>query len=61
MATASAIVASGPDADFAVAAIVELIEGGMGESAALPPTAGPAAVVEAVRAAPPPSRACCAA
>jgi phosphoenolpyruvate-protein phosphotransferase len=48
-----AIVASGPDADFAVAAIVELIEGGMGESAALPPTAGPAAVVEAVRAAPP--------
>jgi phosphotransferase system HPr (HPr) family protein len=45
------IVASGADADFAVAAIVELIEGGMGESAALPPTA--AAVVEAVRAAPP--------
>jgi phosphotransferase system HPr (HPr) family protein len=35
------IVASGPDADFAVAAIVELIEGGMGESAALPPTAAP--------------------
>jgi phosphotransferase system HPr (HPr) family protein len=50
------IVASGPDADFAVAAIVELIEGGMGESAALPPTAAIAplgAVVEAVRAAPP--------
>jgi phosphoenolpyruvate-protein phosphotransferase len=51
------IVASGPDADFAVAAIAELIEGGMGESAALPPTAaiaGPlGAVVEAVRAAPP--------
>jgi phosphocarrier protein FPr/phosphocarrier protein len=47
------IVASGPDADFAVAAIVELIEGGMGESAALPPTAAsataPAAVVEPVR------------
>lgn len=47
------VVASGPDADFAVAAIAELIEGGMGESAALPPTAAPAAVVEAVRAAPP--------
>ncbi|KQY95910.1 PTS galactitol transporter subunit IIC [Caulobacter sp. Root1455] len=47
------VVASGPDADFAVAAIVELIESGMGESAALPPTATPAAVVEAVRAAPP--------
>jgi phosphocarrier protein FPr/phosphocarrier protein len=57
------IVASGPDADFAVAAIVELIEGGMGESAALSPeapspealapTAAPAAVVEAIRAAPP--------
>jgi phosphoenolpyruvate-protein phosphotransferase len=50
------VVASGPDADFAVAAVVELIEGGMGESAALPPTAaiaGPlGAVVEAVRAAP---------
>ncbi len=47
------VVASGPDADFAVAALAELIEGGMGESAALPPTAAPAAVVEAVRAAPP--------
>ncbi len=47
------VVASGLDADFAVAAIAELIEGGMGESAALPPTAAPAAVVEAVRAAPP--------
>jgi len=42
------VAASGPDADFAVAAIVELIEGGMGESADLP-----AAVVQAVRAAHP--------
>ncbi|WP_426011012.1 phosphoenolpyruvate--protein phosphotransferase [Caulobacter sp. DWR2-3-1b2] len=42
------IVASGPDADYAVIAIVELIEGGMGESAALPPTAEPVSV-EAVR------------
>ena len=47
------IVASGPDAEFAVDVIVELIESGMGESAALPPTAAPVAVVEAVRAAPP--------
>jgi phosphocarrier protein FPr/phosphocarrier protein len=47
------VVASGPDAEFAVIAIVELIEGGMGESAALPPTAAPAVVVEAVRAAHP--------
>ncbi len=47
------IVASGPDADFAVAAIAELIEGGMGEGAVLPPAAAPAAVVEAVGAAPP--------
>lgn len=47
------VVASGPDAEFAVIAIVELIEGGMGESADLPPTAVPAAVVEAVRANPP--------
>lgn len=45
------VVASGPDAEFAVAAVVELIEGGMGESAALP-TAAPAVVVEAVRARP---------
>ena len=44
------VVASGPDAEFAVDAIVELIESGMGESAALPPTAAPPAVVEAVRA-----------
>ncbi|MBO9708217.1 MAG: phosphoenolpyruvate--protein phosphotransferase [Caulobacter sp.] len=49
------VVAAGPDADFAVEAIAELIEGGMGESAALPPTAAPAVVVEAVRAAPLPS------
>ncbi|TCS13264.1 phosphoenolpyruvate--protein phosphotransferase [Caulobacter sp. BK020] len=47
------VVASGPDADFAVAAVVELIEGGMGEGAAPPPAAAPAAVVEAVRVAPP--------
>ena len=49
------VVASGPDADFAVAAVVELIEGGMGEAAALPPTAAPAPApaVETVRAAPP--------
>ena len=47
------VIGVGVDADFAVAAIVELIEGGMGESAALPPTAAPAAVVEAIRAAPP--------
>jgi len=46
------VAASGPDADFAVAAIVELIEGGMGEGAA-PSPAAPAAVVEAVRVAPP--------
>ncbi|CAN5381172.1 phosphoenolpyruvate--protein phosphotransferase [soil metagenome] len=49
----SSVVGIGVDPDFAVAAIVELIEGGMGESAALPPTAAPVAVVEAVRAAPP--------
>ncbi|KRA66115.1 PTS galactitol transporter subunit IIC [Caulobacter sp. Root655] len=51
------VVASGPDAEYAVIAIVELIEGGMGESAALPPTAAApsrlGAVVEAVRAAHP--------
>jgi phosphocarrier protein FPr/phosphocarrier protein len=51
------VAASGPDADFAVAAIVELIEGGMGESAALPSSAttaaAPPAVIEAVRAAAP--------
>jgi phosphocarrier protein FPr/phosphocarrier protein len=45
------VVASGPDAEYAVIAIVELIESGMGESAALPPTAASPAVVEAVRAA----------
>jgi phosphoenolpyruvate-protein phosphotransferase len=46
------VVASGPDAEFAAAAVVELIEGGMGESAALPPTAAPPAVVEARAVAP---------
>jgi len=47
------VVASGPDADFAVIAIAELIEGGMGESADLPSTAASAAGVEAARAAHP--------
>ncbi|KQZ30812.1 PTS galactitol transporter subunit IIC [Caulobacter sp. Root1472] len=47
------VAASGPDADFAVAAIVELIESGMGEGAAPPPAAASAAVVEAVRPAAP--------
>uniref|UniRef100_B0T4D1 phosphoenolpyruvate--protein phosphotransferase n=1 Tax=Caulobacter sp. (strain K31) TaxID=366602 RepID=B0T4D1_CAUSK len=46
------VVASGPDADFAAAAVVALIESGMGESAVLPLTAAPASVVEAVRAVP---------
>jgi phosphocarrier protein FPr/phosphocarrier protein len=45
------VVASGPDAEYAVIAIVELIEGGMGESAALPAAGAPAVVVEDVRAA----------
>ncbi|EJL32823.1 phosphotransferase system HPr (HPr) family protein [Caulobacter sp. AP07] len=44
------VVASGPDAEYAVIAVVELIEGGMGESADLPATAAPATMVEAVRA-----------
>jgi phosphocarrier protein FPr/phosphocarrier protein len=51
------VVASGPDAEYAVIAIVELIEGGMGESADLPaaaaPSRPPGAVVEPARAAHP--------